>query len=262
MKKRMVCMGVALAVCAAAFAEKDAAKDKRAAKRQIMVAVLGFDARKMDDSGLGGKIADLLTVFLSAEEGLQLVERAEIKKLLEEMALGKSGIVKADEAAKIGHMTGANVLVTGRAFVVGKNLLITGKVIGTETSRMTAKMVKGGLDQDLDEIVAGLATKIGTFIRQKGHKILAKIVTREERIGQIKKKLAGRKLPTFAVAIAERHVGRATIDPAAQTELQYILRQCGAGLLGVKELKLSVWAREYLKAKSKGLPPGLKRRTS
>ena len=261
MRTQHVCLAMALVSCLAAFRQvcAEPKESEKLGKRQIMLAVMNFQVKKADKSNLSEKIADLLTAFLSAEDGFQLVERAELKKMLDEMALGKSGIVKPEEAAKIGYMTGANVIVTGRAFVVGKKLFITGKVVSTETSRMAAVVAKGRLDQDLDEIVQILSDKVATFLREKGQKILPKIVTRKERIQRIKDKLADQKLPLFAVAICERHVGRATIDPAAQTEMQFLLKKCGAELVNVKDLNLSSWAKDYLAASSQKLPAGLEK---
>jgi len=255
MSKRRLCWAMAVSLGVLAFAERSSpAQDEARGKRQIVVAVLDFATQKKQEDDLASKITDLATVFLSAEDGFQMVERAEIKKLLEEMTLGKSGIVKPEEAARIGYMTGANIIITGNAFIVGDKLYVTAKVIGTETSRMSAVIAKGPLDQDLDVIVQELATKIGEFIREKGRKILPKIVTREERIGRIKERLEGKKLPVFAVAIVEQHVGRATIDPAAQTEIQYILKKCGAELVNIQEQKLATWAKDFLKEKSREVP--------
>ena len=49
-----------------------------------------------------------------------MVERAELEKILGEQELGLSGTVSADTAAKVGNLTGAKVLVTGRVFKLHK----------------------------------------------------------------------------------------------------------------------------------------------
>src|SRR5467141_2713996 len=82
----------------------------------ITMAVFDFDAHDPGVSDLGPKIASLLNATLSAEPNLITVERAELAKVLGEQELSLSGTVSAASAAKIGNITGAKVLVTGRIF--------------------------------------------------------------------------------------------------------------------------------------------------
>jgi len=49
----------------------------------------------------------------------------------------------------------------------------------------------------------------------------------ESRIKKIKAQLEGLNLPTVFVDVTEQHVGETTIDPAAQTELIKIFKECG-----------------------------------
>ena len=68
-------------------------------------------------------------------------------KILSEQELGASGLVSADTAAKIGSLTGAQVLVTGRLFAVGNQYMVVAKIISTETSRVygvTATLDRSG----------------------------------------------------------------------------------------------------------------------
>src|SRR5262245_40901789 len=88
--------------------------------------------------GLGDKITDLLQAHLTGSPAMQLVERAKIDKAFDELALGKTGLVDDATAARVGHIVGAQVLVTGRAFPLDDELFIVGKVIGVETSRVFA----------------------------------------------------------------------------------------------------------------------------
>ena len=121
-----------------------------------MVAVLNFETGTKETTSYGEAIPDLLTAFLTADSNLQLVERAQIKKILEEMALGQTGIVDEETKAKIGKMTGAKFLITGRAMIVGQQLFITAKIMSTETSQVGALIAKGPTDGKLDEIVQDL----------------------------------------------------------------------------------------------------------
>jgi hypothetical protein len=198
-----------------------------AADEVYSIAVFDFDSKDENVSGLGPKIATLVNANLSAEPNLIIVERAELDKVLGEQELGLSGTVTPDSAAKVGSLTGAKVLVTGRVFKTDTELFIVAKIIGTETSRVYGELVKGGVDADIGNLSESLAKKIVADVAQKGDTLVAKVETHEDRVAKIKKELGYKKLPVVSVKISEQHFGQAVIDPAAQTELSLILQQCG-----------------------------------
>jgi hypothetical protein len=198
------------------------------------VAVFDFESRDENVRDLGPKVATLLNATLSAEPNLIMVERAELEKVLGEQELGLSGTLSADTAAKVGNLTGAKVLVTGRVFKVDKETMIVAKVIGTETSRVYGEIVKGTSAVSISDLSGELAKKIAATVSQKGETLIAKVETREERIAKIKKALKSDKLPSVSVKIAERHFGGPVIDPAAETELGLILQECGFELMDDK----------------------------
>src|SRR6266480_3232618 len=97
----------------------------------MTVAVFNFESTDEGLRDLGPKAATLINATLSAEADIITVERAELEKALGEMELGLSGTVAPDTAARVGHLTGAKVIVTGRIFKVDKELVMVAKVIGT-----------------------------------------------------------------------------------------------------------------------------------
>ena len=200
----------------------------------LSVAVFDFESKDENVRDLGPKVATLLNATLSAEPNLIMVERAELEKILGEQELGLSGTVSADTAAKVGNLTGAKVLVTGRVFKVDKETMIVAKVIGTETSRVYGEMVKGTAAVSISDLSGDLAKRIATTVALKGETLIAKVEKREERIAKIKKALRSDRLPTVSVKITERHFGGPVIDPAAETELGLILQECGFKLVDDK----------------------------
>jgi len=193
----------------------------------LTVAVFDFTSQDESVRDLGGKIAALVNANLSAEPNLNIVERAELDKVLGEQEMSLSGTVAPDSAAKIGQLTGAKVLVTGRVFQAGDELILVSKTIGTETSRVYGEMVKGASDASISDLSEQLAKKIAADIAEKGDTLVARVDTHEDRVAEIKKEIAGKKLPAVSVKITEQHFGQPVIDPAAQTELSLILQQCG-----------------------------------
>jgi hypothetical protein len=193
----------------------------------LAVAVFDFDSKDENVRDLGPKVATLLNAYLSAEPNLMTVERAELDKALGEQELGLSGTVTPDSAAKVGQLTGAKVLVTGRVFKTDTELFIVAKIIGTETSRVYGEIVKGNVDASISDLSEQLEKKIAADVTAKGDTLVAKVESPEDRIAKIKKELGDKKLPVVSVKITEQHFGQAVIDPAAQTELSLILQQCG-----------------------------------
>jgi hypothetical protein len=79
----------------------------------------------------------------------------------------------------------------------------------------------------LSDLSAQLVKKISADVTQKADTLVAKVEAREDRVAKIKMKLGDKRLPLVSVKISEQHFGQQVIDPAAQTELSLILKQCG-----------------------------------
>lgn len=204
------------------------------AREILTVAVFDFESRDEGARDLGPKVATLINAFLSGEPQIITVERAELDKVLGEQELGLSGTVSAATAAKVGHLTGAKVLVTGRVFKVDKETFVVAKVIGTETSRVYGEMVKGGVADSVGDLASSLAKKLTTTIAEKGPTLIAKSETPEERLSRIKASITSEKRPVLQIKIAERHFSGPTIDPAAETELAKIAGESGFPLVDDK----------------------------
>jgi hypothetical protein len=223
MKKRIQMLLAAVAILTASHAN--------AADQVLSVAIFDFESKDEGVRDLGPKVAVLLDANLSAEPRIITVERAELEKVLSEQELGLSGTVAPDTAAKVGHLTGAKVLVTGRVFKADKELIIVAKIIGTETSRVYGEMVKGAPAASITDLATELAKKIASTLTEKGDTLVAKVESREDHITRIKKSLKPGELPSVSVKIGERHFGQPVLDPAAETELGLILKECGFTLV-------------------------------
>src|ERR1035437_8753517 len=200
----------------------------------LTVAIFDFESKDEAVRDLGPKVATLLNAHLSAEPQIITVERAELEKVLGEQELGLSGTVSPDTAAKVGHLTGAKLFATGRVFKADKELILVAKIIGTETSRVYGELVKGTAAASVTDLSSELAKTIATTISEKGDTLVAKVESREDRIARIKKTLKQDKLPAVSVKIGERHFGQPVVDPAAETELGLILKECGFTLVDDK----------------------------
>jgi hypothetical protein len=195
-------------------------KDKKGEPAPVYpVALLGFEER-----GAGAK--DL---------GPKLVDRTDLKKVLDEQALTLAGAVKADEAVKVGQLTGAKLLVTGSVVQVDKKLYLIAKIIGSETGKVVGVSVEGVQTDELGTLAGKLADQIVEKLGKEAEKLSPKPATVVDRITELNKKLGKSTRPVLHVSISERHVGVATIDPAAQTEVGRFSKETGFELVDVEE---------------------------
>lgn len=202
-----------------------------AAAPPLTIAVFNFEATDEGLRDAGPKMATLINALLSAEGDLITLERAELEKALGEQELGLSGTVKAETAAKVGQLTGAKVLITGRVFKAGNETLAVAKIISAETSRVYGEIARGNASASLSDLAGELAGKIAKTVTSKGDTLVAKVRTREERLEALNKSLPAGKRPAVLVKVPEVHFGVPTVDPAAETEIGLILRECGFTLV-------------------------------
>jgi TolB-like protein len=236
MKK--LCFGVLFAACAAVLvgappalatpqdkkddkAKDDKPKDAKDEKEKpvLPVALLAFEERGSGAKDLGAKVGDLLFAKLVAKPEFFLVDRADLKKILDEQSLSLTGSVKADEAVKVGQLTGAKLLVTGSVVQVDKQVHLVAKVISSETGRVTGTSVEGALTDDLGALAGKLADAIDETVAKQGEKLVPKAVPLVDRVAELNKKLGAGVRPVVAIQITEKHIGQPAVDPAAQTEV-------------------------------------------
>ena len=227
---RQIVISLFVAACVMAPLPEAAAQDS------YTVAILPFVTNeKLDMDDLGQEFPLLLNAYMSQSDRLAFVERGQVKSALDEMAIGISGTVDPATAAQIGYLTGAQVLVTGRIFPVQKDLFIVAKIIGVETGRVYGETAKIPLRGDIDEAAQGLAEKVTASIETKGDTLVAKVEAKEDIVASLRSVVKGKKLPTVSVMIEEESLGRQLVDPAAQTELLYILHQLGFTIIDPAE---------------------------
>jgi TolB-like protein len=205
--------------------EPDAPAKEPDAKPVYPVAILDFTDRGA--AGSGAKLADLLFAKLAAKPDLVLVERTDLRKLLDELQLNQTGAVRADEAAKVGQLTGARIIVTGSVIQVEKKLTLVAKVIGTETGRVLAATAEGVASDDLGVLAGKLADGIEEKVTKEIAKLAPKPVPAADRLAGLKKQLGAGAKPVLFIQVGERHVGEPAVDPAAQTEVTRFARETG-----------------------------------
>ena len=133
--------------------------------RQLTIAVLDFK----DNSPLSSEelkpmqqgLADMMITTLSQVGELKLVERSQLNTIMEEMALGQSGVIDESTAQQVGNIIGAHCLVLG-SFMKGfkDDIRIDCRIVQTETAvTLKAEEVSGDLE-DILELMNKLGQKV------------------------------------------------------------------------------------------------------
>ncbi len=211
-------------------ARADDKEKKRKMPQVYPAAVLPFQERGRDTKDQGSKVTDLLFAKLSVDPALTLVDREDIRKVLAEHELNLTGLVNSEQAIKVGQLTGAKLLITGSVLQVDNSVYLIAKIIGTETSRVVGAPVKGSVRDDLGKLVEDLSQEIVKTVTKRADDLVAKPVSKEDRIAALKKKLGDGKRPALSVHIPERHgspVVLVLIDPAAETEISLFAKEAG-----------------------------------
>jgi hypothetical protein len=139
----------------AALTEKLGAKIKAAGKKKITV--LDFADLDGNTTDLGKYVAEQLTVeFVSGDQGFTVVDRANLKKILEEHKLTASGLVNPENAKKLGSFSGVDALILGTIVPMTPNIKLTAKIIATDTADIVGA---GQCTFKADENVQGLLTR-------------------------------------------------------------------------------------------------------
>jgi len=197
----------------------------RADAPPITVAVFDFNSNA--GAVLPKDVTALVTADLSAETNLVMVERAELDKALGEQALGLSGEINSDAAAKVGQLTGAKVLVAGRAIKAGDHMVIVANIIGTETSRLYAAKVEGSA-ADMPALVDKLSDKIAKTISDQYTNLIIVTEPHEARIDRILKSVQGTNRPSVMISLADHLAGgRLSTNQDVVTELGLLFQKAG-----------------------------------
>jgi hypothetical protein len=191
------------------------------------VAVYDFTG-DADATGYNSKVTALVTANLTDATNLVMIERAQLDKALNEQAFGVSGLVSSDAAAKIGRLTGAQILVAGQIIKSGDNhLIIVADIIGTETGRLYASKVEGASD-NLLPLTSELSRNIADIICAQTTNLLAPVVeSHTSRIARMIQDLKGTNRPSISVNIEFFGGNNHWRDDWAEYEFGAVLLQAG-----------------------------------
>lgn len=119
---------------------------------------IGPDAQ--DISQLGKALSTMLTTEMMKNDRVQMVERDQIRQLVEEQKLSLSGMADAATAVQVGKLLGAKFMVFGSYADVFSNLRIDVRVVDVETGRVSRAQEVTDKRENLFKSVTQLSQKL------------------------------------------------------------------------------------------------------
>lgn len=193
----------------------------------LRVALLPFESDFQGNRDSGVLIAEILAARLSVSGNLTMVDRTDIDKILKEQGLGASGAVAADQAARIGRLLGAQLLITGRTATQGGKTLVFCKAISVESGQLKGLFLTLPKETDLPTLIDKTAAKLEESLPVWAKVLLPPASQPVDHAAALRKRSKGKILPGIAVLIPEVHFGRFVVDPAVETEFQMLLTEAG-----------------------------------
>ena len=190
------------------------------------VAVLPFynsaigKQQQEDLAPLSKGVQDMLISELATNDGIRVIERDQLQKILEEQNLSKANMTDPATAVRVGKLLGVHHMVSG-TFVVdskGKMRLI-GKAFAVETG-----LLEFPSSTSKDNTVEGKVDDFMDLISKLGGKLNAgmKLPNIETRVGEARKE-AAKKVPYEAIALYSK--GLAAADAGNKAEAVTLFRK-------------------------------------
>lgn len=103
--------------------------------RDQRFAVVPFEnaGQEAQERSLGLVVSDLIVTDLARDHRLGLVERSQVSKIMDELALQQSGAVDDKQALELGKLTGARGLIIGRVADAGEEFVVSARAVDGET---------------------------------------------------------------------------------------------------------------------------------
>lgn len=99
------------------------------------VAVLGLANLGVEEA-VAGTVSELLTSRIANYANLTPIERGAIREVLEELRFQNTGVTSAQDAAQIGQLLNAGVVILGSLNQLGSTTVISVRLVETESARI------------------------------------------------------------------------------------------------------------------------------
>lgn len=181
------------------------------------IAVMDFEnLSNFGDKKMGSAFADMLVSQLSRSDRFVLIERSQLEKIMQEQAIGQSGIMTEETAAQVGQLLGVESIIIGKILQAGQeteshdidnkknkwslalkstmgHILVSYRMISTTSGeilladQVSAKEIKPAFglktkDVDFSNLFEFDQTVVGIAFRKAVNKITVDIVNNVEKV--------------------------------------------------------------------------------
>lgn len=161
---------MALGVSSAVLADAGLAQDASATGSRPTVAVMYFNnaalIRNADYQNLGGGIADVLITELQRNPRISVVERDNIRDLIEEQDLDTTGRVDKETAVRLGRILGVQHMIFGGFLIDGRGRMrLDVRAVNVETSKVEYVVSRSDHSDDVIRIIEDIAAEMNRGMR-------------------------------------------------------------------------------------------------
>ena len=150
--------------------------DSYANGKKTRLAVIDFEQKGEQEfrgRQVGEIVAEWMITSLVRTGRFDVVERAQLQKILKEQQLGMTGMINQETAAKVGELLGVKVIITGSVIRLGNIYDVNTRVINVEDgSILKAEKIRGpGLDA-IEQMMDSLADTIKKDFHIEGYVVM------------------------------------------------------------------------------------------
>ena len=140
------------------------------------VAVIDFEQKAYQEfqgKQIGEIVAEWLITSLVNTGRFEVVERAQLQKIMKEQQLGMTGMINQETVAKVGELLGVKVIITGSVIQIGNTYEVNARLISVEDgSILNAERIRGvGLDS-VEQMMDSLADSIKKDFPLEGYVVM------------------------------------------------------------------------------------------
>lgn len=156
------------------------------AAESTVTAVSPFENLSADNelNYIGFQISEYLSTAMASIEGVTMVERGMLEKIVKEQSLQLSGLTKDSTAIEVGNLLNARRIITGSYSVSGTTIDINGRIIDVESGKvLNAARVSGYFSDNLSPVLYDFFFAL--LDQQPPEQVFSQMSVLEQRIAQL-----------------------------------------------------------------------------
>ncbi|OGR16375.1 MAG: hypothetical protein A2X81_00385 [Desulfobacterales bacterium GWB2_56_26] len=150
--------------------------------KKTKIAVLDFELRgdSFTTKDMGGIVAEWFTTAMVQDGRFEVVERALLKKIVEEQKLGMTGLIDENSSAQLGKILGVKTIISGSVLQFQDTIEVNARIINVNTgSIVAAENVRSNTSENLKSLIELLTSRIvknfpltGYVVKKRGDSVL------------------------------------------------------------------------------------------